>query len=347
MRPDYSVIICAHNPRPDYLGQTLAALRAQTLPYERWELLLIDNLSTQRLADAWDLSWHSRARHIRENELGLTPARLRGIREANGEMLVFVDDDNLLATDFLEQIAVITAKHPYLGAIGPGLLEPDYEIQPPPELTRLAADHGGLLPLLALRRISSPQWSNNPRDWSSMPWGAGLCVSRETAAVYVGLTQQLKINAVLDRRGNELFCSGDDLFSWASVLIGKGFGVFPDLRVVHLIRAGRLEPDHLLGLIHGWWISDGVLRYMLAGDKPRAIGIERAVRILLGGLKNGLFHMRVKMAAARGELRARRFISKNHLRPLDSSALKVACHGREHLAIFNPTVVNGTAESRP
>ena len=40
-----SAIICTHNPRPDYLRRVLDALKAQTLPKEQWELLLIDNAS--------------------------------------------------------------------------------------------------------------------------------------------------------------------------------------------------------------------------------------------------------------------------------------------------------------
>src|SRR3989337_147732 len=98
---DLSVIICTHNPRPDYLRRALDALKAQTLPLEQWELLFIDNASRERLADLWDISWHPHARHVRESELGLTPARLRGIQESRGEVLVFIDDDNVLASDFL------------------------------------------------------------------------------------------------------------------------------------------------------------------------------------------------------------------------------------------------------
>ena len=66
-----SVVICTHNPRPDYLRRTLDALKTQTLPQEQWELLLVDNASEKALTGVWDLSWHPRARHIRENELGL------------------------------------------------------------------------------------------------------------------------------------------------------------------------------------------------------------------------------------------------------------------------------------
>src|SRR5437867_11640557 len=100
---DVSVIICTHNPRPDYLRRVLDALKAQTLPMEQWELLLIDNASSEGLVDVWDLSWHPSAHHIRENELGKTPSVLRGIKESAGELLVLVDDDNVLAPDRSEE----------------------------------------------------------------------------------------------------------------------------------------------------------------------------------------------------------------------------------------------------
>ena len=102
-----SVILCTHNPRKDYLRRVLAGLRAQTLPLHQWELLLVDNASAASLAGRFDLSWHPNARHVREEELGLTPARLRGIREASGAILVFVDDDTVLAPDYLEQALTV------------------------------------------------------------------------------------------------------------------------------------------------------------------------------------------------------------------------------------------------
>jgi len=101
----------------------LDALRAQTIPLQQWEFLFIDNASKERLADTWDVSWHPRGRHLREDEIGLTAARLRGIRDSRGELLVFVDDDNLLSPDFLEQAERISARYPYLGVFGAGILE--------------------------------------------------------------------------------------------------------------------------------------------------------------------------------------------------------------------------------
>jgi cellulose synthase/poly-beta-1,6-N-acetylglucosamine synthase-like glycosyltransferase len=67
-----SVIICSHNPRPDYLRRVLGALKAQTLPKERWELLFIDNASKEPLAEKYNLSWQSYGRCINEEKSGLT-----------------------------------------------------------------------------------------------------------------------------------------------------------------------------------------------------------------------------------------------------------------------------------
>src|ERR1700724_388037 len=100
---EISVIICTYNPRMDYLARVLSALQAQTLAREHWELLLIDNASNQPLRGRIDLSWHQHAKHVTEQKLGLTFARLRGIRESACELLVFVDDDNVLDPDYLEQ----------------------------------------------------------------------------------------------------------------------------------------------------------------------------------------------------------------------------------------------------
>jgi len=306
-----SVVLCTHNPRTDYLRRALDALRGQTLPLAKWELLVIDNASRDRLADAWDISWHPRGRHIREDELGLTVARLRGIREARGGLLVFVDDDNVLGADFLEQATAIQKRHPYLGAFGPGTLEPEFEVPPPSELS-------GSLSLLALRTVSAALWTNHIRDFAAVPWGAGLCVTRHVSHIYRQLVDQLNVTTVLGRRGQQLFAGEDNIFSWASVRAGQGFGLFPELRVTHLISAGRLTQRYFLRLIHGHAFSHGVLNYLLMGVHPPTIRWLRYVHLLLHGIRNGRFSMRSQWAASRGEGAAARFIAANRLRPIGS-----------------------------
>jgi glycosyltransferase involved in cell wall biosynthesis len=174
--------------------------------------------------------------------MGLTPARLCGIQESSGDFIVFVDDDNILAPDFLQEAKAVWNQYPHLGVLGAGTLVPEFEVDPTPEIVPL-------LPRLALRSVTSPLWSNNPRDSECIPWGAGLAVTRCIANSYREIVRCTRVSSFLDRRGQQLYCGGDDLFSWAAAMSGQGFGLFPRLRVTHLIAAGRLERPYLLRLI--------------------------------------------------------------------------------------------------
>lgn len=114
----------------DYLQRVLEALRIQTLPAGQWELLLVDNASWEMPDGRLGMGWHPHARVVREGQLGLTFARLRGFVEARGELIVMVDDDNLLAPDYLEAAVRIAEEHPMLGAFG-GKCLPEFEVEPP------------------------------------------------------------------------------------------------------------------------------------------------------------------------------------------------------------------------
>jgi glycosyltransferase involved in cell wall biosynthesis len=304
-----SVIVCTRNPRRDYLDRVLDALKGQTLPKADWELLVVDNASNERLADTWDLSWHTQARHIREENLGLTPARLCGITEACGELLVFLDDDNVLESDFLEKASAISREYPYLGAFGAGTLRPEFEVQPPSEILPF-------MQMLALRSVRSARWSSNAEDFGTIPWGPGLCVSRSVAHLYRQSVGSLDTSVPLDRRGDELFSGGDDMFSLVAVSVGYGFGIFPQLRVTHLIAADRLNPRYFLRLINDHAYSSSVRHYLFGGIQPRRVDWTRYLRALLHGIKNGQFSMRCRWAALSGEDKAARFILEKRLQPL-------------------------------
>ena len=314
MTAPLSVILCTHNPRRDYLRRTLDSLRTQTLPPERWEFLLVDNASKARLADDWDLAWHPGARHVREEELGLIPARLRGIREARGELLVFVDDDNVVSPHYLEKAEQLLADHPFLGAFGSGALEPEFEVTPDRDLV----PHLGLL---ALRTVPAPLWSNHIKDFACVPWGAGLCVTSRVADAFGRLVSKLNATAVLGPRGPRLFRGDDDLVSWASAGIGLGFGIFPELHIKHLISAERVKREYLVQLIHDHAFSHGVLEYLLADRSPRRVRPENELRLFVHRLRNGKFSMQVQQAALMGEAAAAQFVSEHRLHRVDLSAI--------------------------
>src|ERR1700741_3801640 len=149
---EISVIICTHNPRLEYLSRTLDALRVQTLPMAEWELVLVDNASRWPVATSVSLTWHPNGRTVREEVLGLTPARLRGIQETQGQLLVFVDDDGILESSYLETAMRIGESRPDLGCWGAGWIKPEYE-QPPPEWLATWDD------ALPIRRLDRDSWA--------------------------------------------------------------------------------------------------------------------------------------------------------------------------------------------
>jgi glycosyltransferase involved in cell wall biosynthesis len=310
MRPKLSVIICTHNPKRQYLERALNSLRDQSLSHDDWELIVIDNASVPALEGAWDLSWHPHARIVCEPQLGLTPARLRGIAESRADLLLYVDDDNVLHAAYLATANQLMEENPHLSVIGAGRLEPEFEVQPTPELAPV-------LSMLALRSVPSLLWSNNPKDSMCIPWGAGLCVRRETASFYERLVEQLRCSSVLDRKGQQLFSGGDDLFSWAAARTGKGFGIFPELHVTHLITSGRVTQSYFLRLIRDHSFSHGVLRYVLANMQPQRNGVIEFIRILLHGLRRGRFSMQCRFASVQGSAAAFQFITNHHLSPIE------------------------------
>jgi hypothetical protein len=284
----------------------------QTLPLQEWELVLLDNASENRLEDSWDLSWHPLGRHVRDETLGLVAARVRAIRETQSKLLVFVDDDNVLATDFLEQAIAVTEGYPYLGVFGAGAIEPEFAVSPAPEVVELVG-------LLALRTAPEPRWSNHYEDWPTIPWGAGLCVTRQVAEPYVALINRLRDTVVIGRNGKQLYTGEDDLFSWVSTQLGKGFGIFPNLRLTHLIPGERVTRDYFLRLIADKSTSSAIIRYNMFGVHPERLGLPVLVRMLGHGLRKGWFSMRCRFAEASGNRRAARMIGTGESRGLSKA----------------------------
>ncbi|MGI2905520.1 glycosyltransferase [Tolypothrix sp. VBCCA 56010] len=251
-----SVIICTHNPKSDYFDKVLAALRSQTLLFEQWELLLIDNASEQLLSSVIDLSWHPKARHLREEELGLTPARLRGIREAKAETLVFVDDDNVLESDYLEVALQISKDYPMIAVWG-GQTIPEFEVIPPDWTKRYWG-------YLAVREFEQERWSNLIHQHETTPYGAGLCVRKIVAEKYAYLVKHDPMRLGLGRKGSDnkariLFACEDTDIAFTSCDMGFGTGIFTALRLKHLIPASRITEEYLERIVEGTTYSLTIL----------------------------------------------------------------------------------------
>ena len=106
MPPFFSVVVCSYN-REKYIADAIESLINQTLSPELYEILIIDNNSKDRTgAIALDYVQRFSASHhihyFKETSQGLCFARNRGIQEAKGKFIVYMDDDGIADSNFLE-----------------------------------------------------------------------------------------------------------------------------------------------------------------------------------------------------------------------------------------------------
>jgi len=86
-----SAIIPTFN-RIGYIHRAIDSLLAQTVPVD--EVVIVDDGSTDGTANAVEASYGSRVRVVRQPNAGVSGARRRGIQEARGEWVAFLDSDD-------------------------------------------------------------------------------------------------------------------------------------------------------------------------------------------------------------------------------------------------------------
>lgn len=140
-----SVIIATH-ARPDSIARLLASLAPQ-LHADRRELLIAENGTPAPVRIDQDLVERLAAhRHLHEARHGKCRIQNRAIREASGEIVVFLDDDLTVAPDYLDAVEAFFDEHPEFAAMkGRILAAEDAEKKVGPMAVYLdlpIADHG-------------------------------------------------------------------------------------------------------------------------------------------------------------------------------------------------------------
>lgn len=215
------------------------------MPASEWEIVVIDNASTSPLSASRAFRDFPNVRVVAEIHLGLTRARLRGIAEAQGELLVFVDDDNVLAPDYLAHVVSRFARHPRVVAAG-GRVLAEWIAGPPPAWT--TPFHG----LLAVRDHGPEEQiaTGTPQaPWPDFaPVGAGLAIRRDAARAYALALSTDRGRRRLDRAGANLASGGDNDLVLTALHGGGDVAYFPELTLTHLIPAFRLKAAYLARL---------------------------------------------------------------------------------------------------
>lgn len=166
--------------RAETLQKCLSSLAVQTLPAERFEVIVVDNGSTdQTAAVASAFSADIQLVYSRREEPGLHVGRHEGFRLARAELLVYADDDIQAEPAWLEAIDA-AFQDPQIAMVG-GNNYPAFETPPPSWLRKLwerPVYKGQALGSLSVLDFGDGRFEMDPR----YVWGCNFSIRREILA---------------------------------------------------------------------------------------------------------------------------------------------------------------------
>lgn len=232
-----SVIIATYN-RADSLMRTLDGLLAQTLAKESWELVVVDNNSTDdtaaRIADF--IAKNGKAINVRsflETEQGISPARNRGFKEGVGEYFAFLDDDEVPTPEWVETYIEFFDSHPDAAEAG-GRMIPLYEYETPKWLSKYTE-------VLLSGRFDKGD-KTRPLHKGEYPFGGNIAFRRSTIEKYGMFSSQL------GRTGKKLLGGEEKDYAYRLQAAGETIWYVAPSRIDHIIPRERLTRGFVVKL---------------------------------------------------------------------------------------------------
>ncbi|HMP77509.1 MAG TPA: glycosyltransferase [Kiritimatiellia bacterium] len=248
--PVLTVVVCTHN-REAYLPACIESLRRQTLPRDDYEILVVDNASTDSTA-ALCRAWEAEGliRYVFEPVPGLSQARNTGWQNARGRYVGYLDDDGQAAPGWLAAARdAFVLQQPEPGWVG-GPIELDWNAPPPDWLdTELQEclgrlDWGDTARWLTPRERLGGGNSFYPRAVLEASGGFDTRLGRKKNLLLSGEETQLQRR--LEAAGHRLF-------------------YHPGVRMLHAVPEERLRPDFFQRRYYWGGITDELIRRSLAG----------------------------------------------------------------------------------
>lgn len=246
MTPQISAVICTHN-RAELLARALESLCRQTLPEEDFEVLIVDNASsddTEAVARSF-CAGRAHFRYVAEPALGLSRARNRALEEARGPYVAYLDDDAIAEPEWLQEIlAAFIEAVPKPGCVG-GKSQPDWQ-RPRPQW----------LHDVQMQSLSLIDWSEQA-FYVEPPYflvGANIAYDRQLILDIGGFDENL------GRLGGALL-SGEEVEIENRIrAAGRLIYYAPKAVVSHLVSGTRLTKAWHFERAKWQGISDGLVR---------------------------------------------------------------------------------------
>jgi glycosyltransferase involved in cell wall biosynthesis len=245
-----SLILCTYN-RCQSLVKTLESIAASVLPESaEWEVLVVDNNSSDQTRDVVEGFCHRyprRFRYVFERQQGLSFARNTGIRESEGEVIAFTDDDVIVEPDWLWNLTSVLHTGESAGAGGRIVA-----MWPGPIPGWLSTDPDNLGPYGEFNL--GPQAGPLRRP----PYGANMAFRREV------FEKHGDFRTDLGRTGSSL--QGREDVEFANRLLNSDQPLWyePSAVVRHRVQQCRMEKKYVLN----WWYWYGRSEVAELGAPP-------------------------------------------------------------------------------
>ena len=219
-----SVIVATRN-RADDLVDALASLETQTLPASQFEIVVVDNGSSDDTKDVVLMPRKLNSIiYISEPVLGLSRARNAGIRAAHGEIIAFVDDDAIADPNWLMELKN-AHRDTAIQCVG-GRIEGRWLCSKPRWF------HPDLYPLLSVLDLGDQPAEFMPP--SNHPVGANISFRREV------FEKHGYFNTALGR-GGSMLSGGEEVALFCKLRNGGDRSIYcPKALVYHKISADKL-----------------------------------------------------------------------------------------------------------
>lgn len=246
-----SIIICCYNSSKRLLPTLMAISQQKFETYIPWEVILVDNASTDDTSKVAICIWESFSKNSNvhfsvhyEGIPGLGNARNKGITESKFTFLLFCDDDNWLSPNYVENAYNILSCNPSIAACG-GMGIPVFETEKPFWFDYYAE---------AFAIGEQDLHTENGRLLSL--YGAGMAINKNVlfALKNSGFEPQFT-----GRKGKSLSSAEDTELTYAFVLNGKELYYSKKMIFQHFLPKERLHFAYLKKLFFAFG-TDGPLR---------------------------------------------------------------------------------------
>jgi glycosyltransferase involved in cell wall biosynthesis len=235
-----TVILCTYN-RAHSLGRTLESVATQSLAEGmEWEVLVVDNNSkdsTRQVVESFQNRFPGRFRYLREGQQGISFARNAGIREARGEVIAFIDDDETAAVGWLENLTANLHSGEWAGA--GGRVIPQWTTSRPRWLISDSSFIAGPIAMF------EPATDN--MELTDPPFGANMAFRRSMFDRFGGFRTDL------GRVGNGMLSGEDTEFGRRLLTASLRLRFEPDAATYHPVDESRLRRRYFLR----WWFNKG------------------------------------------------------------------------------------------